>query len=222
MAAADNTSIEALRNRIDLAKALADLPDDANVGWKHAAILINASEPPSRRTLERWRQGRGGIYGPEFIKGAGATSAVMYNVAELKRWLAARTHGTTMEAAAHRGMAFSSIHSLALDEPWIIGPSGAIHGHALTASSDDLRRALHNQDGFHLDMGSLTDALTCSSWLPEVRAPFHAAFVAALSKARAAADFASLTDNVRDAPADIGGACPRCGQSVHPGRPCRL
>lgn len=216
-----STDIEALRTRIDLANELAKLPDSAQVGWRHAAVMMNVSEPPSERTMDGLRQGRGGVYGPEFTKGAGKTSPVTYNVGELRRWLASRTQGTTMEAAARRGLAFSSLHSLTQDEPWVIGPNGAVHGHALTASEDELRRALHNEGGFHLDLISLTDALTGSSWVPQARAPFHSAFVAVLSEARAAADFASLSDGV-PAPADSGGTCPRCGRAAHPRKPCRL
>lgn len=217
-----STDIEALRTRIELANELDKLPDSANVGWKHAAVMLNVSEPPSRRSLERWRQARTKDYGPMFTKGGGKTSAVVYNAGELRQWLTSRTHGTTMEAAGRRVVAFASVHSLVQNEPWVIGPAGAIHGHALTAPDNDLRRALHNQDGFHLDLGSLTDALTCSSWLPEARAPFHTAFLAVLSGARAEADFASLSDGVPDTDTNAGGSCSRCGKPAHPGKPCRL
>lgn len=220
-------TIETLRELADLAAALARLPDDANVGWATAALLINVEEPPSQRTLERWRQGRNKLAesGPPYIPGPGLTSPVAYNVGVVRAWVRDRLAATTMDASVRRGLTFSTVADLSRLEPWVVD-SGYVLGHALTVSSDEFKRALGEDASVELRIAGLADVMTDTKWAdPTMCRIFHSAYTmvlqAAVESADGVIDATDLHDAMPEALERAASACSKCGDS-HPGHACRV
>lgn len=210
-------TIETLRELADLAAEVARLPDEANVGWATAALLINIEDPPSQRTLERWRQARNklGENGPPYIPGPGLTSPVAYNVGSVRKWVRDRQAATTMQVSSRRGLTFAAVADLSRLEPWVMR-DGLVVGHALTASADALDGALRGADGATLHVDGLADVLKDVVWSdPVVCRSFHDLFAAVLKQAQAEAHSVLLASSLHhELPGPSAASrdrCPRCG-----------
>ena len=220
-------TVETIRALADLAAEIERLPDTANVGWGTAALLINIEEPPSQRTLERWRQSRNkfGENGPPYIPGPGLTSPVSYNVGAVRKWVRSRQVATTMDVSVRRGLTFATVADLSRQEPWVID-SGYVVGHALSVSPEELERALGGSASTVLCIAGLVDVMTDTKWAnPAVCRVFHAAYTdvlrVAMESADGVLDATDLHDAIPDAPEPGASVCPRC-DDVHPGQACRL
>jgi hypothetical protein len=218
----------ALREIAELAQQLSLLPDDAQVSAATAALLICVDAPPSERTMEGWRQGRNrcGENGPPFHAGPGRTSPVSYNVGQVRAWVRGQRVTTTMEAAARRGLTFATIADLSRPEPWVLQGDYVV-GHALTVSASDLENALRGEAGAVLRIAGLSDVMLGTTWSdPSTCRDFHAAYTdvlrAALESADAVLDATDLHEGMAAAISSQTPACPKCGKSAHPERPCRL
>jgi len=221
--------VETLRNLADLAAEVARLPDDAQVGWGTAALLINVEEPPSQRTLERWRQARNklGENGPPYIPGPGLTSPVSYNVGAVRAWVRERQATTTMDASVRRGLTFGSLSDLVRPEPWV-HRNGKVLAHALDAHHGDLLDALMGRDGVEIVVAGLSDVMREILWVDTKEFDvFHAVFRAVLGSAEQQSNDVRLAseldgENGLRHPVPAEGLCPRgCGKPAHNGR-CRL
>lgn len=220
-------TIETLRELADLAAEIARLPDEANVGWATAALLINVEDPPSQRTLERWRQARNKLAenGPPYIPGPGLTSPVSYNVGAVRAWIRDRQAATTMDASVRRGLTFSTVADLSRLEPWVMD-SGYVLGHALTVSSDEFERALGEDASVVLRIAGLADVMTDTKWAdPTMCRIFHSAYSMVLQAAVESADGVLEATELHDALPEVleraTAPCPKCGVS-HSGRACRV
>lgn len=208
---------------------MARLPDDAQVGWGTAALLINVEEPPSQRTLERWRQARNklGESGPPYIPGPGLTSPVSYNVGAVRAWIRERQAATTMDASVRRGLTFGSLSDLVRPEPWVYR-DGKVLSHVLDAHQEDLLDALMGRGSGEIVVAGLFEVMRGILWADtNAFDVFHAAFGAVLHTAEQQSNdvrLASELDSEKGLrhPPPVEGSCPRgCGKPVHRGR-CRL
>lgn len=230
-------TVETLRSAADLAIEVARLPDEANVGWETAALIINAVAPPSRRTLERWRQGRrkgarasDPDLGPPFTPGVGLTSPASYNVGQLRNWLKGRSASSTMEVSARRGLTFSTLEVTLRMEPWVF-EGDSVLGHVHTVDATDLHRALLGTEGMRVESASLAHVLTAVAWRDaDAREPFRNAFVKVAEEVLGAVDARGLAGDLDAALPQPDGEgseppsleqCPKCGRSAHAGR-CRI
>lgn len=221
-------TIETLRELADLAAEIARLPDDANVGWATAALLINVEEPPSQRTLERWRQARNklGENGPPYIPGPGLTSPVSYNVGAVRAWVRERQASTTMDVSVRRGLTFATIADLGRPEPWVM-QDAYIVGHALTVPASKLERALRGEAGAAVRVAALSDVMLGATWSdPSTCRIFYVAYTDVLRGAQEAAEgvlgATDLHEGMSAAVSLETPDCPKCGRPAAPGHPCRL
>lgn len=227
-------TVETLRSTADLALELERIPDSAYVDWATAALLINTAAPPSRRTMERWRQRRStGAHaidshdlGPPFVPGVGRTARVTYNVGALRTWLTAREATSTMEVSARRGLTFATLHDAWRNEPWIVSGE-RILGHARTVSDEDLRIALQDCEGPTVEVLPLVVVMVDFLWASSsARVSFQAAWETLLDDAsdrsRSREAESRLQETV-DSPthAILHGPCPKCGSPFHSDK-CRL
>jgi hypothetical protein len=221
-------TVETLRSTADLALELDRIPDSAHVDWATAALLINTAAPPSRRTMERWRQGRSaGVraadchdLGPPFVPGVGRTARVTYNVGALRAWLRARGATSTMEVSARRGLTFTTLHDAWRDEPWIVSGE-RILGHALTVNENDLLTALQGNDDPTIEVLPLA-AVMMDFMLDSAaaRTPFQTVWETLLDDARSAARSREAESRLqsavdRRAYVPSQGTCPKCGCISH-------
>lgn len=227
-------TVETLRSTADLALELERIPESAYVDWATAALLINTAAPPSRRTMERWRQGRSvgtqGVdsldLGPPFVPGVGRTARVTYHVGALRAWLKARGAASTMEVSARRGLTFATLRDAWRDEPWVVTGERVV-AHTLTASDNDLVIALQESGGLNIEVACLAVVLMDCTWVSAVaRTPFQATWETLLDDARGMArskETESRLAGAFDCPTDISSQspCRKCGSPFHTDS-CRL
>lgn len=108
------------------------LDDDTPLTQDLASIYLDVSDA----TLKRMRaSGKG----PQYIQGSGEEGSVarnqkvLYTVGSLKDWISKNRTQSTGHAAIRRGLMFTSVQDISIQEPWWRGSSGSILGHVYSS-----------------------------------------------------------------------------------------
>lgn len=190
------STLETIRQQAEIWKAFQDIPDDAVVDSKLAAVFLGISH----QSLARMR-GKGGS--PPYVQlreddSTARNQRVNYILKDLRAWRESNKVSSTMEAAQLRGLTFSTLPSLLEEQPfWILtthskskGTMGrgevsesleVIADHVFTIPGDKFSKLLQDPNA-EVQWISLDEAMSRPWANDEARQPFHEAYTKVLQQ----------------------------------------
>lgn len=165
---------------LQVISAISALPDDASISSEIAALFLNTTP----KTLARLRQSKTGS-GPRYTQYPDADSKarnqpVSYIMRELRAWRESHIVSSTMDAAVKRGMTFSRVDDLAMQQPFWSSGSEIIN-HAYFVTIEEFSSYL-NDPAAELIWVTWPKILSRKWKSGSAREPFHLAYVNQLLK----------------------------------------
>lgn len=171
------TTIETIRQQVEIWEAFKNMPDEAVIRADLAAVYLGIS----KKTLARLRQNGGG---PPYIQSNDDESTarnqiVNYVMSKLREYRNSKEVTSSMNAAQTRGLAFATTADLLEERPYVQSESGTIFGHLQTVSDEAFVALLCSDNSAKIEWLSLPEVLTKNWTSDEARKPFFDAYAVA-------------------------------------------
>jgi len=182
--------IQKVRGLAETWKIISAMPEDASLGKGLAAVYLGISEKKLGRIRADKESGLPYYQYPDEDSTA-RNQKVYYVKGELRQWREKHKVYSTLDAAAMRGLTFSTMADLLEEQPFVMktifsnrkvgmgDPISKSHseilGHIFTINNEDVSLLLHDEN-MEVVWLSLPDALNENWSNGEARNPFHSAY----------------------------------------------